>query len=397
MSGDTGLSVLGAAASVMACIIGIGLITLPTLFARAGWIGGTCILAGLAAFLLLLCLLLAQSVLASSSDSRSHKPLTTYRAVAEWALGRLGGWTLAVVMYVEYTLFLSLLILILSDEVRRICFNSAIEDHLLSVSIATCVMLPFSLVSKAKILEYFSILGLLGTSLLSGLVVVKGVMEAQSSVVRADTVMFAPFDAMSWALSASNICLVYAASGIVPTIMGGMRDPYKFPKVAKLVFTLSTVFYLAIGYAGYAAWGSAIASQDLLELLKDGSWSDIPTTVSLVMISIPQYAITALVLNNGMDEIIPRRSLHIPVRVSLVFAEACLAYYVNTNLSGLLNVISSCTCVILVVLFPVLIYWYLKQKTGKARLLHHVFTGVSVLFGMIIIVVGTQAALASFK
>ena len=388
MSNASGLGVIGAASSVMAFIIGIGLITLPKLFARAGWIGGASILIGFACFLLFLVLKLSHAVLASGS--REGKVKDSLRSIAIWSLGDVGGWALAACMYVEYTLFLSLLVLVLSLEIKNKILIASSLTLLQAVTIASAVFSPFCLVSNSKMLGYFSIFGLMGTIILSGLVISKGAMKAQVDPP-GDTSLFR-FDLEEWCLSAANVCLIYAASGIVPTIIGGMRQPSKFGKAATLVFILSTIFYLAIGMSGYAGWGSIVVQEDLLALLQDGSWSDIPTTVSLVLICIPQYAITALVINNGIDEAVPYKALHIPMRLTLLFLQALIAYGVD-NLSGLLDVISAFTNVILVILFPVAIYWNLKRRSGKLRLTDHVFAVVSLGLGMVIIVSGGTNAI----
>ena len=388
MSNNSGLGVLGAAASVMACIVGIGLITLPTLFARAGWVGGSAILLGFACFLLLLVLRLSHAVLASGAGE--GKVRDSLRSIATWSLGRFGGIALAACMYLEYTLFLSLLVLVLALEVKSKIFAASSLTLLEAVCISAAVFSPFCLVSNSRVLGYLSVFGLMGTTILSGLVIVKGALKAQSDPP-GDTTLFR-FELEDWCLSAANVCLIYAASGIVPTIIGGMRQPSKFGKAATLVFIMSTIFYLAIGLAGYAGWGALVGSQDLLKLLQDGSWSDIPTTVSLVLICVPQYAITALVLNNGIDEAIPYKALHVPVRLSLLFLQALIAYGVD-NLGGLLDVISAFTNVILVILFPVAIYWNLKRRSGKLRLTDHLFAFISSAVGVVIIVAGGSNAI----
>jgi len=388
---------LGAASSVTACIIGIGLLTLPKLFARAGWIGGACILGGVAVFLLQLVLFLARAVLAASA---AGKPVTTYRGLADWSLGKSGGWILAIVMYVEYALFLSLLILSLSEQVTKI-FVGLEKSPIVSVIISTAVVSPSCLVSNARLLGYFSVIGLTGTAMLSGLVIVKGFIEAKET--RQTTSLF-EFSAYPWALSVSNLCLVFAASGIVPTIMAGMKDPEKFPRVAKIVFAVTTAFYLTIACSGYSGWGVGVDAVNpvtslpgtLLEKLQDGSWSHVPTMVAMVLLTIPNYAISALVLNNGLDELISKRYLHVPVRMAVLVAEAVVAYLFNESLGALLDIISACTCVILVWVFPVLIHWALRYKNGKATTFDHVFTATSLVVGAVIIVVGTQAAFDAF-
>ena len=387
--------------SGVACIVGIGVITLPVLYAKTGWLGGTLILSLTGIYLFWGCELIFDSIAAVPLPS--GRPTASYQDLSTRAFGKMGGGLVGAALYAEYALFLSVLILMLSDKLSNLTGLSQTA----CVWIIAAVLAPLTLMRSTASFKWVSFSGVLGSGLLCVLITIRGFTETGFP---GDRVYFKFPGFFPLCVSLANIVLVFALGGLVPSIVEGMRQPNDFKKSLKIIFAISWFIYLLIGVAGYAGWGEEVLSDkfNLLKTIGTGSavWQA-AVSIAVLLIGLPQFAITALVVNQAVDMavlfLINKRREHsnqskpivigktthedvtpkvlagspkavvqtepIPQtyeNVARLMTLAFLAFIADTVsvLDLLIDIISSVTCVLVVAIIPVLIHWKLVARKG---------------------------------
>jgi hypothetical protein len=294
----------------------------------------------------------------------------------------------ALVLYGEYALFLSLLMLTLTDE---LCKYWTSVDRNVAVLVVATGLLPCAFVRSPGVASKLSLVGMVGVVMLCGTLLVAAVDQLQQDVPQRkyDLVRFNAFEL---GVSIANVMLVFAASGIIPTIVHDMKQPDSFPKVAKYVFSIGASIYIIVGVLAYAAWGNVFLDTGTSVLDKISEMDEtkkIMLTISLVLVCLPQFSITAMVVNQGIDILVGPEAKYkqIAGRV-LVHALQAAVVLGFKSIIDLLAVISSFTNVILVVILPAALSWKLRATRN--------FGLASIIFGLVVMAFGSTSAIGSY-
>ena len=380
-----GSEIIGTVATVLTFIVGIGIVTLPLVFARMGWIGGCLIMGLLPCCLTWLAIEFYRAI--ETVRMADGRPLPSFPDIAHAAFGWKGRLFTAVTLYGEYALFLSVMMLTLAKEVLK-------YDETMSKNVAVVIVAgglsPLAFIQSAALASRLSIVGVVGIVILCALLLVTSISEAtqkHSSTREYDLVRFDPFQL---GVSVANVMLVFSASGVIPTIVFGMKRPHKFPTVAKYVFSLATATYTTVGVSAYAAWGAIFidGTVSVLELISEVDLTrKILLTVSLVLICLPQFGITAMVVNQGLDLLLVGDAAKTKRRVGRILLHSLQASIVLMfdRIEDFLNIISSFTNVIIVVILPAAICWKLRGT--------RLFSLVSIIFGLTVMAFGSYFAI----
>jgi amino acid permease len=380
-----GSSTVGTVGMILACIVGIGMVTLPSVFARAGWVGGILIMVLLPIFLTYMAINFFRVI--EKVVGPDGRPPASFPDVVQAAFGVKGRYLTALTLYSDYTLFLSLLMLTLSQELQKYIVLTDTK----SLVIVAVLLSPCGFVRSSSIASKMSIIGMIGVVMLCGLLLVTGIEQARQDIPGRQHDWFR-FDAFQLGVSVANVMLVFAASGIIPTIVQDMQTPTNFPKVAVYVFALGAAIYITVGVLAYAAWGNVFiagATSVLTKISEVDEARKVLLTVSLVLVCLPQFAITAMVVNQGVDILVGPSATYKQFfgRILLHMLQAAIVLAFD-SIESLLAVISSFTNVILVVLLPAMLSWKLRGTKY--------FSIASCLFGLTVMAFGSTFAIDSY-
>ena len=162
--------------------------------------------------------------------------------------------------------------------------------------------------------------------------------------------------------------------------------------MALYVFSLGAAIYTTVGVLAYAAWGDVFIESEH-SVLEKISAVDRPRKIlltgSLVLVCFPQFAITAMVVNQGLDILVGKDAYYMQLigRIFLHCVQAVIVLAFD-SIVDLLGVISSFTNVILVVILPAILAWKLLD-TKK-------FSIASIAFGLVVMAFGSTFAINSY-
>jgi solute carrier family 36 (proton-coupled amino acid transporter) len=404
-----GTSTIGSIGVTISAMVGMGMISMPVVFARLGWVAGS-ILMVLQPLVVWYITIYIYKAIVATVDPTDNRPVSSFTELGKRIFNVYGNSLVIAAIYLEYGLFLSFLMLTTRENFEPF-FSSDLNSNyiLLGVTVASA---PLALIKNAKLVSKLAPIGLIGITgyiILLFYVSIKTVVDSKSSTDPSSSVVYASFDYTKPQLvgvSLANITLVYAAAGIIPSVLLDMKKPEKFPFVISVSFLVAACIFISIGVIAYLGWGTEFLTGSDFSLLTAvqnyGMKYTIIQTVAITMVCVPQFGITAVTIYDGTDKLFPNsKTQQILFRLCCHCLQAIIIIAIN-NLQKLIDVISSFTNILIVIIFPALFHFFLNRdvkgkREKKTRINNE--QGISILlaiYGFAILGFGSYSAIEAF-
>ncbi|WEJ92799.1 hypothetical protein PSN45_000255 [Yamadazyma tenuis] len=230
-------------------LIGVGLLALPVGFLKAGWVIGVPMLlvCGLATFW-------TASLLSKSMDT--DPTLMTYADLGYASYGSAAKLLISLVFSVDLVGAGVSLIVLFSDSLYALLGDDEVWTKTNFKILSFFVLTPFTFM-PLPVLSIFSLLGIISTISITGLVFVCGLLKA-SSPGSLLTVMPTNLWPDSWSdllLAIGILMAPFGGHAIFPNLKSDMRHPYKFTGTLKVTYLITLITDFTMGVLGFLMFG----------------------------------------------------------------------------------------------------------------------------------------------
>ncbi|PFH54636.1 hypothetical protein AMATHDRAFT_134903 [Amanita thiersii Skay4041] len=284
----TGQSTFGQTLfNATAILLGIGLLSEPLAFSYAGWTAGTILIIFYAFIASYTAKILARVIVA---DPR----MKTYSDIGRKAFGPRSYVIISFLFCLELFGVSVVLVTLYADSLHAIFpqYPSTTYKIMGCILLIPMVFLPLSLLS------YASILGVVSTILLVIVVFIDGFskQEAPGSLLNPDATNIGVQSFQKLGIAFGLFMAGFAGHAVIPSLARDMIDPSQSDRMINWAFTIATVVYTAIGYAGYLMFGDNVSDEISRDLLQTKGYN--PVLNQLVLWMLVVSPITKFALNN---------------------------------------------------------------------------------------------------
>ncbi|KAF8898555.1 transmembrane amino acid transporter protein-domain-containing protein [Infundibulicybe gibba] len=394
----------------IAILLGIGMLSEPLAFAYAGWGAGTVLIISYGFISCYTAKILARIILA---DPR----LRSYADIGRKAFGPRSTLAISIMFCLELFAVSVVLVTLYADSLHSIIPTYSADTYKIwgLLLLIPTVFLPLSLLS------YTSILGILSTLMIIGVIIIDGFSKRDSPGS-----FWSPAETSVGIENYSHLGLAFglfmagfAGHSVIPSLARDMIDPTEFNKMINWAFVIATFIYALIGYAGYTMFGKYVSDEISMDLLSTPGYNPILNQAALWMLVISpmsKFALTTQPLNatieillgidtpvatpenlaaksNGLKDVISgdrvafKRTLAILQRVCVTLLSVGVSIMVP-EFSSMMAFLGSFSAFVICVLGPISAKVMLAGRCG-------LFDGLVLLIGVIMAVWGTWAAFVS--
>ncbi|KAH9968916.1 transmembrane amino acid transporter protein-domain-containing protein [Russula dissimulans] len=243
-----------------ALLLGIGMLSEPLAFSYAGWICGTALIVLYGFITCYTAKYLASIVI---SDSRVH----TYADIGKKAFGVRSTPFVNFMFCFETFSVGVILVTLYADSLNAIIptFSPSTYKLLGLIILIPSVFLPLSLLS------YASLVGIVSTVFLIGVVVIDGLskFDAPGSLWSPAKTSFCFGSLKQLGLAFGLFMAGFGAHAALPSLARDMAEPHRFNEAMNYSFGFATAVYALIGIVGYLMFGNNVydeVSQNLLQV-----------------------------------------------------------------------------------------------------------------------------------
>lgn len=350
-------------------LVGIGLLSLPLGIMDAGWILGTLIILIGAVVTVYTAILLARAL-------ETNHDANTYSDLATMAFGRVMTWITAAIFMLELLAAASALTILFGDN-----FHAVLPNVSAGVFKVICflVMLPATLV-PLRLLSYTSIVGIISTIVLIGVIFVDGLwkLEAPGSLHDPLPTDILPSRWSTFPLAIGLLMASWGGHGIIPQIYTDMRDRRQFPKSVMIAYAFSTVICMFVGVIGYLMFGSDVQSEITINLLSTPGYPKALNRVAVLMTGITSLTKAPLAIKSisaNVDVILGLKTMkeeksrgltglagYLTVRVGVNLLVLFLAICFP-NFDRVMSILGSAFVFLISVILPALFYIRIMDRT----------------------------------
>ena len=341
--------------------VGVGVLALPKAIAQSGWaIGVVLLLAtwGLSQFMMHL---LWKCI--ESEKRRGGAAIKSYGCIGEAALGKFGRYMVSFAMYLGLSAICVIILILLGQGLFLLTSTLTMSAW---IRIAALCILPLSWLPTLKEVGVLSAVGVVAVCIVGIAVVIASIsMDAD---VRGE-ISAVPTSAAGLAMSFIEFMNSFTVAPVIPTIIVGMNDSSKYPRVAAYGFGVITLAFAIIGFAGYAGWGSALLAKDggniTSQISKGGSLTlSTICQVSIIVVSLSHFLVMFNPVGLLMDSLVGLAPIeHKVAKVSLkMLGRSCvvglmllLALFVP-SFGTIVDLVGSTVVLPLQVIFPILFF-----------------------------------------
>ena len=265
--------------------VGVGVLALPKAIAQSGWAIGILLLVLTWGLSQLMMHMLWRCIRAETRRGNSH--IDSYGALGEAALGKFGRYIVSFATYTGLSAICVIILILLGSGFFNLTATMTLYAW---IRIASLCILPLSWLPTLKEVGILSAIGVVAVCIV-GIVV----LAASCSMDSADRghISAVPTSTSGLAMSFIEFMNSFTVAPVIPTIIVGMTDPSRYPRVAAYGFAVITFTFAVIGFAGYAGWGDALLSPN------GGNITDeIATSANKVYSTICQIAIIIVSLSH---------------------------------------------------------------------------------------------------
>lgn len=317
-------------------LMGMGLLGLPFVFRKAGWVGGYLIFTVFAAMTWRTSVLIGRelngdprpthffddspfktpTVPGSSLAARARKPIYSFPDIAREAFGNLGAVALASFLYFELFSCLAIFLVSLGDHMHALFPGLSTARHM--VNIAIVLSIPTALLRTPTLLSYLSAVGTVATITVVIAVIISAVVfgdmcEMEEQLLGGLTVPDHGNYHTMWQSSGLPFAVgivAYAFSGhaLVPSIFSSMEEPQKFEKMIDATFVIVFTCSLGVAVSGYYMFGEFVQDQVTISLEQStgGGGGGLAMTILtwlMILTAFSKFSLSMFPLALGVEEL----------------------------------------------------------------------------------------------
>ncbi|KAF4674849.1 hypothetical protein FOL47_008597 [Perkinsus chesapeaki] len=350
--------------NIILTAIGLGVITLPTVMAKCGWIGGVIVLFFGAALSDYMVWKLYQAV----TNHPKGDPINTYEELGRVCYGRVGQIVTALIVHVTMIGVCSTLLLLLGENTQKLAPQLSVTVWCV---IWAAVCTPLSWIRSLKDLSYVALVGLLGIIAVFIIIAAKGI---ENGITTDEDIQYDLIsnDPLNWAISIGNAVLSYQIASATPNLLREMKTPSAFPKVATVSFFIVFAIYVGVGACGYYGYGRDLIEVPILDSIAPAdeplnAWG-YALVISMLALAFPHYLVLLMPIAASLEYVIKvdinssskrdfiKRAL---ARTFLVAITLVIAITVP-SVNNLIDLMSVFTVIAMAAILPALFYVRMK-------------------------------------
>ncbi|KAF4324322.1 hypothetical protein BBO99_00001904 [Phytophthora kernoviae] len=241
--------------NVICCFCGIGSLSMPSNYARAGPIYGTIALALMAFVNIYATIALTKVMLVAPASVK------TFTDVGDWVFGKTGRY-LVMLSQLLVCLLLPCAFLVLGSTLLDVLFPDSFSQIFWIIFMAITVV-PVCLIPTLKEASSVAFVGCLGTVIADviGVSILEWEMRGHPSIPSPDITLHQTVTAFG------NLALAYGAAVVIPDLQRQHSQPERMPRIILLSMGAGTVLFLAIAIAGYLAGGCQLSGNLLFSVV----------------------------------------------------------------------------------------------------------------------------------
>ncbi|KAJ3047108.1 hypothetical protein HK097_000229 [Rhizophlyctis rosea] len=286
-------------------LIGIGFLSLPYALRCSGLLPGlviiisTCLLTNLTGHLLGKCLALS---------SKLGRSLSSYGDLGEAAFGSKARKWVSVVFLTELVVTCVAFVILIEDSLGAI-FPEIETGVFRGIAFAVC--LGAALVKNLTYISYASLVGIVGSLNLVGVILYNGVTSTKGpgSILDPMPISTFPENPVSTSFAVGIVMAGFAGHAVLPNIYLDMKDKSRYPFVLNVSFCIALTLYLTVAVAGYLMFGQQTLQEITMNLaaLPGAKKSlNLFATALICFIPIPKYALTMAPVSQTADAYLGR-------------------------------------------------------------------------------------------
>ena len=239
-------------------LIGVGILSMPFVFAQCGWLGGFA--------LLVLCALLTNwsgKLLTQIMDRDPN--LQTYADIGTYAFGPGARVWVGLLLSLEMFMVAVALVILFSDSMAALVFGQGQEPSpswlLLFKVLGFGVSVP-TLFLPLSFLSPVSLMGLISIVVLSVVLAIDGLIKssAPGSLWDPSPTTWAP-QWSGFGLGFGLLMSGFSAHPIIPSLYRDMQQPALFGHMIDLAYLTAVGLYMAVASMGYLMFGSLVSDE----------------------------------------------------------------------------------------------------------------------------------------
>jgi vesicular inhibitory amino acid transporter len=233
--------------NIFCCFCGVGSLSMPSNYARAGPIYATIALL-LMAFVNIYATIALSKVIFVAPPS-----VKTFTDVGAWVFGTPGRYAV-MVSQLLVCLLLPCAFLVLGSTLLDVLFPDSFSQIFWMIFMAVTVI-PVCMIPTLKEASSVALVGCLGTIIADvvGVSILQSEMSGHPSIPTPDLSLHQVLTAFG------NLALAYGAAVVIPDLQRQHSQPERMPRIILVSMGFGTVFFLAIAIAGYTAGGCQLS------------------------------------------------------------------------------------------------------------------------------------------
>jgi hypothetical protein len=310
-----------------------------------------------------------------SHNQSNLKKIDSYGGIGEAAMGFYGKIIVAFSMYTGLSAICVIILYLLGSGLYGLT-----ETHDLRtwIKISAACILPLSWLPSLKEVGVLSAVGVVATCMVSFVVLAAAIVRDPSD---RGEVSATPIGIGGFAMSFIEFMNSFTVAPVIPTIISGMRDPSRYPRVATYGFAIISLLFAIIGFSGYAGWGDTLLSKkggNITSLIADSASRTYSTVcqVGIVVVALSHFLVMfnpVALLSDSCVDMMPlkeaSKSVTIVVktlaRSGLVAIMLLLALYVP-SFGTVVDLVGATVVLPLQVIFPIIFFEILCKEEIKS-------------------------------
>lgn len=230
-------------------LIGVGLLALPVGFLKAGWIIGVPLLLGCG-----FATYWSATLLSKSMDT--DKTLMTYADLGYASYGSMAKLLISLIFSIDLIGAGVSLIVLFSDSLYALLGDDENWTKTKFKILSFIVLTPFTFM-PLPILSIFSLFGIISTISITILVLVCGLLKADSpgSLIDVMPTKIWPDNYTDLLLAIGILMAPFGGHAIFPNLKSDMRHPYKFTQTLKTTYSITLLTDFSMGVLGFLMFG----------------------------------------------------------------------------------------------------------------------------------------------
>ncbi|ERN09438.1 hypothetical protein AMTR_s00029p00075260 [Amborella trichopoda] len=278
--------------------LGVGIVVIPYALSQGGW---ACL-----GLLVLLAIIFYYTGLLLQRCMSMDPHIKCYPDIGYLAFGPKGKIFISTFIYLQLFLLDIGFLILAGDSLAKLFPNFGykiggwkIEGSKAFVILSAMVVLPTTWLKSLGRLAYVSATGVFACVVVIGAVIWVGLFGGIGFHEKGK-----PLNLSGIPMAASIYALCFNGHGVLPTIIGSMKDRSKGPKVLTISFITCAVAYTLMSILSYLMFGGQIKSQITLNLPVKNFSSKIAIYV-VVILPLSKYALAMTPVAAAIEEIFP--------------------------------------------------------------------------------------------